>query len=92
VTPSDQPDKAAYRAELRRVARPVRFTGIGLALLGFVIGLSRFWMDPWPNHLRIAALFLCLAGIALMAVGVIIRTRYHMRRMAQAAAREQDQS
>lgn len=74
--------RAAYRRELNQVARPVRYGGIALALTGFGIGLTRFTFEPWPDALRLLALVLCLLGIALIGVGVVARTRYHLRRLA----------
>ena len=73
---------AAYKQELRGVARTVRLTGIGLALGGFALGLTRFAMTPWPPFLMVLTLILCVVGVALMAVGMFQRTQYHMRRMA----------
>ena len=75
--------RAAYRKELRQVARGVRWAGIGTALAGVGVGASRFFIDPWPPALRIAALVLCLVGISLMLYGIFVRTRYHVRRMAE---------
>jgi membrane protein YdbS with pleckstrin-like domain len=74
--------RAAYRRELNAVARRTRWSGIALALVGALIGASRFFMEPWPAWIRWAALILCLAGIVLMGVGVVQRTRYHLARIA----------
>jgi membrane protein YdbS with pleckstrin-like domain len=74
--------RAAYRRELNAVARPLRWSGIALALIGAAIGATRFFMAPWPDWIRWLALVLCLAGIVLMGVGVVQRTRYHLARIA----------
>jgi hypothetical protein len=74
--------RAAYRAELRGVARPARLIGLTLALTGVAVGASRYFMDPWPAPLRYLALALCLVGIVLMLFGMIQRTRYHIRRLS----------
>jgi len=72
--------RAAYRRELRGVARPVRLGGLALALTGIAVGASRYFMTPWPDSLRYLTLALCLVGVSLMLVGMVQRTRYHLRR------------
>jgi membrane protein YdbS with pleckstrin-like domain len=74
--------RAAYRRELRGVARGVRISGLTFAVLGVAFGATRFFVDPWPIWLRIVALVLCVVGLALIGVGVFQRTRYHLARMA----------
>lgn len=74
--------RAAYRRELNQVARPLRLTGFALTALGVLTGLSRFFIDPWPVSLRAVALICCVAGVALLLIGLYQRTRYHLRRMA----------
>lgn len=74
--------RAAYRRELNAVARPLRWSGIALALIGAAIGATRFFMAPWPDWIRWAALVLCLAGIVMMGVGIVQRTRYHLARIS----------
>lgn len=74
--------RSAYRLELRGVARGVRLTGLTMALSGIAIGASRYFMDPWPAPLRYLALGLCVVGLALMLIGMIQRTRYHLRRLS----------
>ncbi|MDX2277072.1 MAG: hypothetical protein NW206_16620 [Hyphomonadaceae bacterium] len=73
---------AAYKQELRGVARTVRLAGIGMALGGFALGLTRFAMTPWPTFLMVLTLILCVAGVVLLAIGMVQRTQYHMRRLA----------
>jgi uncharacterized integral membrane protein len=74
--------RAAYRKELRGVARPVRLIGLTLALTGVAVGASRYFIEPWPAPLRYAALAMCIVGIILMLIGMIQRTRYHIRRLS----------
>ena len=74
--------RAAYRRELNGIARRTRTLGVILALTGAGIGLTRFYMEPWPLWIRGLALALCLSGIVLLIIGVVRRTRYHLRRIA----------
>jgi hypothetical protein len=76
--------RAAYVAELGRVARGWRYTGLGLVTLGVVGIVAVAKTDaPWREGLlgpaTIAALVI---GWALVVVGIVKRTRYHRRRMA----------
>lgn len=74
--------RKTYRRELNAVARRTRWSGIALALTGAAIGATRFFLEPWPAWIRWTALVLCLAGIALMGVGIVQRTRYHLARIS----------
>jgi membrane protein YdbS with pleckstrin-like domain len=72
----------AYRSELRGVARVTRTSGVALALAGAALGVTRFFVDPWPDWMRWSALVLCVLGVALITTGFVQRTRYHLRRLA----------
>ena len=72
--------RAAFRREMRAVARPIRLSGMALALTGVALGATRYFMTPWPDQFRYAALALCLAGVVLLITGLIQRTRYQIRR------------
>ena len=74
--------RTAYRKELQGVARGVRLVGLAMALSGIAVGASRYFMDPWPAPLRYAALGLAIPGVILMLIGMIQRTRYHLRRLS----------
>jgi len=78
---SDPAERAAYRRELAGVARGVRYSGVGLAALGALLAVIRslYWreMPKWLPLLVIVAAFV------LMSVAILIRTRYHARRMGE---------
>lgn len=76
---NDPVERAAYRRELRAVARSVRLTGVTLAVVGALLALARarVWPDL-PRGIVVAVLSLALVA---MAAGVVIRARYHRARM-----------
>jgi len=74
---------AAYRAELKAVARWPRLIGFAAIVLGaaFVLGVSQRIGGLGPE----AAIYgygLLAAGWALLIVAFLMRSRYHRRRMA----------
>lgn len=72
---ADPVERAAYRRELRGLVPWVRYTGMGLALLGAGIAV----IEPtWPGAIALAFI---ASGFAMMVAGIGIRTRYHKRRM-----------
>jgi hypothetical protein len=75
---------AAYRAELHRVARGWRWTGLAivtLAAVGFV-QLARLDL-PWGSGLGVATIAGLAIGWGLAITGAVKRTRYHRARMAE---------
>lgn len=76
---NDPAERAAYRRELRNVARSVRLTGVTLAVAGALLALARARL--WPDLPRGAVLAVILLGLVAMAAGVVIRARYHRARM-----------
>ncbi|MFZ5747543.1 MAG: hypothetical protein ACOY45_07770 [Pseudomonadota bacterium] len=70
--------RAAYRAELRGVARGLRMQGVGLSIAGALLAVLRATVLPMPASIPLVVL--CV-GAAAMTAGVVIRTRYHARRM-----------
>lgn len=74
--------RAAYRRELNAVARGTRTFGVVFALAGAGLGLTRFFMSPWPVWIMGAAFALCLTGIVLLIIGLVQRTRYHLARIS----------
>ncbi len=75
---NDPAQRAAYRRELLRVARPVRWAGVGLAVLGAaLLVISRRW-TPLPGWLPWSVVG---CAFVLMAIGITLRTRRHLRRM-----------
>jgi len=79
--------RAAYRRELRRVARRWRLAGLAMAAIG-AVGAARFGRGPEGlNHSSaVASLLLAAAGWALLIVAIAKRTRYHLARMAEPPA------
>ena len=75
----DPAERAAYRQELQGVARGVRYSGIGLAALGAVLAVIRslYWR-AMPEWLPLSVI---IAAFVLMGAAIMIRTRYHARRM-----------
>lgn len=76
--------RRAYVAELRGVARPWRYAGLGLVTLG-AAGLVQVARTdaPWAEGLLGPATLAALAvGWAVVIVAIVKRTRYHRRRMA----------
>jgi hypothetical protein len=74
--------RQAYLAELGTVARGWRWSGFAL-LGGGIAALSAerwFWTDA-PEWLRGVGFGGLLAGAAAMLVAIVVRTRYHARRM-----------
>ena len=74
---------AAYRAELRTVGRRPRLIGFGFILLGAVLVWAAGQagsvgpMVQWTGYGSLAA------GWALMLTAMVLRSRYHRRRMAE---------
>ncbi|NBB51886.1 hypothetical protein GVN24_26740 [Rhizobium sp. CRIBSB] len=73
--------RAAYRKELRQVALPVRWTGLGLIVVAAIWVLAA--RDGALAGTLIFAYGLLAAGWALVVAGVFMRTRHHRRRMAE---------
>lgn len=75
--------RRAYRAELARVARGWRWTGLGIVALSVVgmVQMSRLDL-PWSSPLGLATIAGLVVGWGLAVTGIIKRTRYHVRRLA----------
>ena len=73
---------AAYRQELRDVAKPMRFAAFALVLVGAAVVVSAVWLSvpTWAINGGYIALGI---GWILMVAAVFMRTRYHRRRMAE---------
>jgi hypothetical protein len=80
----ESPDgRRAYGAELNRVARGWRWTGLSLVVLaaaGYVM-VAKF-DAAWTSLLGVATIAGLMVGWGLAIVGVVKRTRYHKARMA----------
>jgi hypothetical protein len=76
--------RAAYRKELRRVALPMRFAGLGLIVLGAAWALMvRYGVLGLTNETMIVAYSALALGWALVLAAIWTRTQYHKRRLAQ---------
>ena len=76
---NDPLQRRAYRRELMGVARAERYWGIFLAM----IGIALVWMHSagWLTVPEWLAIVVLGAGIVLMLLGMVRRTRHHQRRM-----------
>jgi uncharacterized membrane protein HdeD (DUF308 family) len=72
--------RAAYRAELRGIARPIRYMGVILMLAG--LGLVLFRHFSMPTLPSILPLVFIILGVLHMLAGIVVRLRYHQRRMS----------
>lgn len=81
---STEDGRAAYRAELRKVALPMRWTGLALIVLAavFCVGASRGFLGL-PEGSVVIGYGMLAAGWALVIATVFLRTRHHRRRMAE---------
>ena len=76
---NDPAELARYKAELRHVASGMRGAGFALAGLGVIAAVLRGTVAPWLPEL--VPLILIATALGLMLIGIVRRTRYHMRRM-----------
>ena len=88
--PSSQPDlstsagQAAYRAELFKVARPLRLAGLTLTILGILLLFqAQGWHSVAERTFGLAGIVLIALGWSLMIVGIIKRMLYHRKRMRE---------
>ena len=72
---ADPAERAAYRRELRGLVPWVRYTGMGLAVVGAGVAVLK---PEWPGAIALAIIGF---GFAMMVAGIGIRTRHHARRM-----------
>jgi len=75
----DPGELAAYRRELRGVARGVRWGGIGITLIGAAIAALRAWV--WPAIPALIPMIVVAWGMLLMLTAIALRTAYHARRV-----------
>ncbi len=86
MTGPDLSDDAAYRAyrtELRSVGRTPRLIGFALVVLGAIAvwtGVKAGGAGPLIQQAGYAALAI---GWVLMLAAIVLRTRYHRRRMRE---------
>ncbi|WP_010217859.1 MULTISPECIES: hypothetical protein [unclassified Sphingomonas] len=76
---NDPAERAAYQRELRMVARPVRWLGVGIAILAAVLALVRARYAPQIP--MVLPLFLLGVAALHMIAAVVIRVKYHQARM-----------
>jgi membrane-bound ClpP family serine protease len=76
--------RRVYRSELAGIARGWRYAGLGLVILGFVLLIAAAMSGAtiWQSPVGLGAIAALIIGWALAIVGILKRTRYHRRRMA----------
>ena len=74
---------AAYRAEIRSVARPARLTGFVLVILGAIAVVAGGWNAALEQVLVTGGYVLLGVGWVLLVAAIFMRTRHHRRRMAE---------
>lgn len=76
---SDPIEQAAYRSELRGIARKTRLSGIALAFVGALLALASKRADD-PSMWRLGAILAIAAGGGLMIFGMARRAMHHALR------------
>jgi hypothetical protein len=76
---SDPAELAAYRTELRRVVRGLRYGGVGVTLAGAGVALARAKL--WPAVPVLVPVVVIALGVMLMITAMAFRAAYHARRM-----------
>ncbi|RZM18519.1 MAG: hypothetical protein EOP67_59980 [Sphingomonas sp.] len=76
---NDPVERAAYQRELRMVARPVRWMGVAVAIIAAVLALVRARYAPQIP--MVLPLFLLGVAALHMIAAVVIRLKYHQKRM-----------
>jgi len=76
---NDPAERAAYRRELRGVARSVRLGGVGIALVG--VGAAAIRALAIPAMPALVPIVVIAWGVLLMLTAIALRTAYHVRRM-----------
>ena len=79
---STEEGRAEYRRELRRVALPYRWTGLGLILLAAVVVVAAS-RGVLPEPATLIGYGMLALGWALVILAVFLRTRHHKRRLAE---------
>lgn len=76
--------RRAYAAELRGVARPWRYSGLGLVTLGAagIVATARADAPFLSSAVGLGTIAVLAAGWVIVIVAIVKRTRYHRRRMA----------
>jgi hypothetical protein len=76
--------RAAYRRELRRVAWPIRWGGLGLIVLGALIALGVRNGALGLDNSAMTFAYGCLAvGWAMVLSAIFMRTQHHKRRLRE---------
>src|SRR4051812_21659839 len=84
---STRAGQAAYRAELFKVARPLRLAGLTLTILGILFLFeAQGWHSVIERTFGLAGIVLIALGWSLMIVGIIKRSLYHKKKMRELEA------
>ena len=77
-TPEGQ---AAYRAELFKVARPLRLIGLTFTIVGILLLFqAQGWHSVTERTFGLAGMLMIAFGWSLMIVGIVKRMLYHRKR------------
>jgi len=81
---STREGQAAYRAEVFRVARPLRLIGLTFTIAGILMLFeAQGWHSVTERTFGLAGIVLIAIGWTLLIVGIIKRMLYHKKRMRQ---------
>jgi len=76
--------QAAYRAELFKVARPLRLIGLAFTIVGILFLFeAQGWHSVTERTFALAGLVMIALGWSLMIAGIIKRMLYHRKRMRE---------
>jgi hypothetical protein len=79
---STREGQAVYRAEVFRVARPLRLIGLTFTIAGILMLFeAQGWHSVTERTFGLAGIVLIAIGWTLLIVGIIKRMLYHKRRM-----------
>ena len=79
---STREGQAAYRAEVFRVARPLRLIGLTFTIAGILMLFeAQGWHSVTERTFGLAGIVLIAIGWALLIVGIVKRMLYHKKRM-----------
>ena len=78
---STREGQAAYRAEVFKVARPLRLTGLSFTIAGILmLFAAQGWHSVAERTFGLAGIVLIAIGWSLMIMGIIKRMLYHKKR------------
>ena len=83
---SNPAERRAYRRELRAYRRPTRLAGLAIVIAGLAMifwpRISGRWVTVGSLPLEQVGWIVVLAGWVVLVTVIVLRTRYHRRRMS----------